>query len=356
GDFELATDPDDPAQNVLFASNVSGGSTARQDVVIARMDGATGQVIAGTRVTVANNFEGNSNQNGPSWMRTPAGNLGLLYVGADGVHGVFRNANPTRWDEFGYDYSGAPTYGAPPPIPDTTPGFYPGNPLLPPAKAATIPQYRGPCVSACYGYYDHGATTDTALAIAPLGYTLNAGTQAPWEAMVYFSACQTGTTICGLFQAKIDGMGGYARLTKIAATGARTSSSNAAVVHPVTGTVVLFTNEAPGYVTVWEQAASGAALAPVARIAAPGPPDHFRAQASDTQAVLSYLVRQGAAMGTYAIAVRARGGALSAGASTFIGGRASGSEFDWFPAAGRWAQTYRTAAGRYMRCWAAVEE
>jgi hypothetical protein len=79
--------------------------------------------------------------------------------------------------------------------------------------------------------------------------------------------------------------------------------------------------------------------------------DHFRAQASNTQAVLTYLVRQGSGMGTYAIPVSANGSSLVVGSADFIATQSSGAEFDWFPAAGQWALTYRTHTGGYARCW-----
>jgi hypothetical protein len=219
------------------------------------MDGATGQVIAGSLTVVANNFQGNSNQNGPSWMRTPTGQLGILYVAADGVHGAFRAAKPTSWNAFAYDYTGAPTNGLPPVLPDTLPGLYPGNPWQPPGEAATIPQYQPPCSGICFGAYNRGMLTDVKAVVAGMGYSSDNATQTPWDGFLYISACKTGTTTCSLFQSKIDGAGGLSSFVKIASTGGKSTKSAGAVTHPITGTTVLFTNETPGYVSVWEQTA-----------------------------------------------------------------------------------------------------
>ncbi|MBS0558829.1 MAG: hypothetical protein JSR21_02135 [Proteobacteria bacterium] len=350
GDFELAADPDDPAQNMLFVSNATGGSPAPQPVLIARLNGKTGVMISGSLTTVASNFAGYSNQNGPEWMRTPEGSLGIIYVDADGVHGLYRSAHPANWSDFLYDYAGRPAFGAPPPLPDTTPGYYPADPAHPPAEAATILQYQPPCTSFCFGAYNAGKITDLALVLSPLGYTTLAATLAPWDGYVYVSACKIGTNVCGIYQARIDGAGGLSSFDQIASTGLLRATDLDSSMHPVAGTPVLFTNETPGTFTIWQQPGSGAQLTSVAKVTIPKNTSHLRSAASATQVVLDYFVRYGVGSGSYTIPVSANGTTLVVGANKKVSARSSGSELDWFPAAAKWGITYRTQT-KLTRCW-----
>src|SRR4051812_34504518 len=66
GDFELKVDPQDPKQNLIYISNVSKGASK---VVAARVDGQTGQVMFGSLTTIADNFYGQSEINGPEFVQ-----------------------------------------------------------------------------------------------------------------------------------------------------------------------------------------------------------------------------------------------------------------------------------------------
>jgi hypothetical protein len=109
GDFELNVDPQDPAGNLIYISNVSNAQVfGPSSIVAARVDGVTGIVVPGSLITIANNFFGEAKANGPEFVELPTGELGVLYGGQGGVHGVFRSATPTTWNGFGFDVYGTP--------------------------------------------------------------------------------------------------------------------------------------------------------------------------------------------------------------------------------------------------------
>ncbi len=82
GDFELNVDPQDAYSNLLYVTNVASGASS---VVIARIDGQSGQIIAGSLTNIANNFNGSSTTNGPEIVQEPTGEVGVLYAGRGGV-------------------------------------------------------------------------------------------------------------------------------------------------------------------------------------------------------------------------------------------------------------------------------
>ncbi|MBS0560796.1 MAG: hypothetical protein JSR21_12145 [Proteobacteria bacterium] len=363
GDFELTVDPDDPAGNVLFVSNIQPDFFQYQNVVVAQIDATTGQTVPGSLTVVANNFKGNSSRNGPEWVRTPQGQLGAIYTSADGVHGVFRAAPPVSWNGFLYDYVGNPTLGSPPVLPSSLPGFYDGLPPKPPQKAATIPMYApvptmNTCTNACYGYYNAGQSTDvTSVLQGQYGLWVGGVTQAPWDSYLYVAACTQRTRICGIYQAQIDGQGGFASVQSIATADYTLSSGSgllqmAAEVHPVNGVPVLFTGETPRLISVWTQSAPGAPLTLLTRVAAPPGAVHYRAYVSDTQVVLNFFVRNGPALGQYTLPVSANGSSLTVGKVTQIYANSlQGSEIQWYRGAQSWAVSFRGQDGIYRRCW-----
>ena len=106
-------DPDDPAQHgliVMNAGNAAAGSPT--NVVIAQLDPVTGFVV-GALQTIADNFAGANNQNGPEWARDAGGRLCILYRGAtagvaDGVHAVCRpSGGGSDWSAFVQNYDGS---------------------------------------------------------------------------------------------------------------------------------------------------------------------------------------------------------------------------------------------------------
>ncbi|MBS0343804.1 MAG: hypothetical protein JSS56_25140 [Proteobacteria bacterium] len=356
GDFELTGDPDDPAGNMLLTSNTadsSAGVPTKQNVVVARLNGLTGQVIPGSLKVIATNFFGISAANGPEWFRSPQGNLGILFASPDGVTGLFRNSGPgTPWNAFNYDYTGAPANGAPPPLPNTSPGTYPSPPIEPPATQTIYPAYYGGCGSVCFANWQSGLQTDMQAALTPLGLTLTAAVPTTWNGYAYFTAC--GATDCGLYLGLIDGNGGVSNVTLLqphirAQAG---YSQLAAYTHPITQRPIVFTSgPTAGTISVWGHNTPAAPLVPVATVLAPYGGSHFRADASTTQVVLNYLVKGGANAGSYTIAVNAdAAGNLSVTPQNQISTQWDGSEFDWYPAAGKWGLVYRSAKG-FMGCW-----
>ncbi|MBS0561580.1 MAG: hypothetical protein JSR21_16145, partial [Proteobacteria bacterium] len=109
GDYQLTVDPQDAQGSVIFTSNTTGGVLAKQNVVVAKLDGSTGTVIPGSLTVIANNFYANSYINGPEWFYSPQGSLGVIYPAAGGLALALRSSTPSAWNAFGYDYSGAPT-------------------------------------------------------------------------------------------------------------------------------------------------------------------------------------------------------------------------------------------------------
>ena len=353
GDFEISADPVDPA-HMLFTSNAIKASTKPQDVVVAQLDGVTGEIVPGSLTTIATNFHGDSDNNGPSWMETPSGQVGILFVGSGGVRAVFRNPQPITWSDFLYNYDGTPSDGQPSLLPNTGSGEYPGSPPGVPIKAATYPFFYGACTSLCYAAYNKGTATDVGAVLSQFGYTGANSTQGDVDGSLYVSAC-TSANSCGLYQTKIDNMGGLGSLIQIASMSKYGAISLAVIRHPITGTLLIFTNSDGPKINVWEQTTSGATLNKIATVQAPPGFTHFRAVSSATEVVLNYFVRAGLYAGSYTIPVTASGSTLIVGDSKMIGKVSSGSEFDWFPAANQWAYYYRKIKGsqppQYFRCW-----
>lgn len=359
GDFEMLPDPQDPAANLIFISNVADGHSS---IVAARIDGTTGMPHPGTLTTIATNFIGQTSQNGPEFVQLPSGALGVLYRGgARGVFGVFRHPAPSSWEDFQYDVTGAKST-TPSPLPSTVPGAYDGGGLA--LQQYTYAQFLGACSGKCYGAMPWGTSTDVVRVLADQ-YGLfvpvangdtNAITQSPRDGWLFLSACDVAGS-CGLYQAEIDGDGGFVPgtvqlLAPIRGTAA--STWLAAQRHPVTGTIVLFsrgtgTNNA---VDVWEQPAFGGALRLLGRVPVIDS-DHYRVRESPTEIVLHFLVRSGKDAGSYVIPVSASDNTLQVGPAEFVGTAAGGPKFEWLPAAGKFALYYRISRypSQVFRCW-----
>jgi hypothetical protein len=362
GDFELATDPTDP-NHIMFVSNVTPDSTAPQNVVVAQIDGQTGRVVAGSLTVIANNFSGLSRQNGPEWMQAPDGRVGVVYAGAGGVHGVYRAASPSSWNAFQFNWNNTASSGSPSLLPDTFSSAFPGSPLGPPTKAATIPQAWGKCTTTCYGAYNTGKTTDIGAVIAAQGYvysnsTMPDGSSTSSDGLVYIAACQGSA--CGIYEAKIDGNGGLTFLQQVASTGSWAVTRMAVGRHPTTGTFVMFTDAPGNVVNVWQQQPASAPPYPqftlIGSVPVPAGYDHFRTLASNAKLILNFFVRQGAPLGTYSITINARGGSLVVPSSPMLLSSATsgGSELKFLPLAAKWLLMYRTTrtpANAFTRCW-----
>jgi hypothetical protein len=347
GDFEFTVDPQDPAQNLIFTANVADGAS---QIVAAKFDGVTGQVVAGSLTTIADNFYGYKTINGPEFVQAPTGELGVVYAGRGGVHAVFRPADPPAWNAFRFDVAGKRTLGSPPLLPSTSNGAYPAPPI--PLGQRTYGQYKGACLGVCFGPLDGGVITDAKAVLAGMGLAASAGVQSPTDGYIFFSACDP-QSYCGIYEAQIDGAGGFAAntLQKLAATGSVSSVSMVAARHPVNGSTIVFSNDGTTAVDVWEQAAEGGALRLVKQVQVASGDTHFRAETDTYEVLLHYLIKSGPGAGSYTVPVIAPGNVLDVGPSKKISDHGSGAELVWLPAAAKWAVFYRSDANTLRRCW-----
>ena len=349
GDFEVVIDPQDTAGNLIYVSNMSDGTST---VVAARISGLTGTVLNGSLTTIANNFRGLTSINGPEFVQKPNGELGIVYAGSEGVHGVFRPAQPAVWNDFRFDVTGAPTRGRPPALPATSAGAYPAAPL--PPGQSTYAQWRGSCLGLCYAALDGDISTDV-FTLEAQGLTVSASTNSPRDGYVFVSACD-GTNSCGLYEVKIDNAGGFVSgsLQKFASlSGSTFKDSLVSVRHPVTGSTIVFSNKGASgtAIDVWEQPEEGGALSLIASVPVTSS-GHFRAVSSTTAIVLHHLIRTGTSGGSYTIPVTATESGLTVGANKKISAVSGGSEFAWLPAARRWALFFnRPTNNIFTRCW-----
>jgi hypothetical protein len=336
GDFELAVDPQDPAQNVIYISNVVSGASS---VVVARIDAQSGEVVSGSLHTIANNFNGNSIINGPEFVMQPGGQLGVIYAGPQGVHGVFRPAHPKAWYQFAFDVDGVPTNGAPPALP-TSIGAYPmsSNPL----GHNTYGQGLGSCSAAgevstdsCYAALAFGSATNVDAVMAAQGFTVQDTVQSPRDGHLFISAC--GASSCGLYEAVIDNAGGFASGVSQLAQTSQAPANIAAGRHPVTGTIVVFSQHGTTAIDVWEQSATGGPLTLIGTVPTSTDSHHYTTGSDASQLVLHYYGPQRGKGGSFTIAVTASGKTLVAGSSKLISPYNNGSELLWLPAADQWA-------------------
>ena len=346
GDFELLVDPQDPAQNVIYISNVGSGASS---VVVAHINGLSGQVVPGSLHVIADNYQGNTRINGPEFVQTPGGELGILYSGPGGVHGAFRRSNAQVWYNFSFDLTGAPTNGSPSKLP-TSIGAYPWPPI--PLGQHTYGQYFGNCsdngaqpVDWCYGALGFGVSTDVGAVLKPQGFSISYTVQSPRDGYIFISACQDSN--CGLFEGKINNAGGLV-LTTVSALTQQAPVWVAAARHPVTGTTVLFSDHGSNLIDVWEQPARGGALKKICSVPAVTGSYHYTTKSDTTQVVLHYYGPQKGIGGSYTIAVTASGRTLIAGNSKKISVFSNGTELIWLPAATAWAfYSYSP----FERCW-----
>jgi hypothetical protein len=347
GDFELRVDPQDPKQNLIFVANVADGASG---IAAARINGASGQVMRGSLTSIADNYYGQSVINGPEFVQKPTGELGVVYAGPGGVHAVFRSTAPTPWNAFWFNADGKRIFGSPPPLPSTSDGAYPAPPI--PAGQRTYGQYRGSCLGICYGWLDDGVATDVRAVLAASGAVVYRAAQSPTDGYIFISACNAVGS-CGIYEALIDGAGGFVpnTLQKLAGTGLVAPVSLVASRHPVTGSTVLFSNRGSTAIDVWEQSTDGGPLRLVKRVQAPSD-IHFRSEVDAEHVVLNLLARTGGNAGSYTIPVGASAGGLDVGLAKKISGSNGGPELVWMPAAGKWAVFYRTSGDSILRrCW-----
>lgn len=343
GDFELTVDPQDSASNLIIVANIANGNSS---VVAARVNGLSGQIAPQTLTTIADNFVGDVH--GPEIVQKPSGELGVIYAGPQGVHGVFRSQLPSAWDQLIYDVYGAQTSSSPPPLASTSVGAYPA---IMPLGQNTYGQWQGDCQGICYGALGFGIPTDVVALLAPQGYTASFATQSTRDGYIFISACDASNA-CGIYEALIDNAGGFAadsfqKLVDLPAAPLHLAADR----HPVTGTTILFSNNGTDNVTVWQQPATGGALTQIANVSAPKN-QHYRVVSDPAKLVLNYFGATILTDGSYTIPVTAKGTKLVVGASKKIGKKGHGSELAYLPAVNKWAHYYR-ASGVLQRCWVA---
>ena len=357
GDFELIVDPQDPDGNILYVSNTV--FAVRSDIVVAQLDPLTGKAFSISTVATNALTPDGKHDNGPEWFVKPGGELGILYPGigasgVDGVHAVFRNATPSAWDAFLYSVNGAPVRtDLPPVLANTSAG---ANPAMGPSWfLSTYGQRSGDCQSQCYGAIDGGTLTDVAAALSANGlqYSFSA-LNINRDGYLFISACDASNR-CGIYEAAIDNAGGFlaGSLNKLSDTKMK-SPHMVAGQHPITGDTVLFSDtisNGSATINVWQQPASGGALALIGRIPALAGLRHFSAAADEDKLVLVYEVNEGSAAGTYTLSVTANGNILVPGAPKLASKISVGQEVIWLPLQNKWAIYTRYDSDGLLRCW-----
>jgi hypothetical protein len=355
GDFEIIVDPDDVSQNLLLVANAP--SPTGQDVVIARLDGATGFLLPDGLETIATTFVGFSTTNGPEFARQPAGSpssLGILFAGSGGVRAAWRRpgaVDATTWRAFTLDVFGNTfPVDQPPLLPSSQEAdTYPAG--SPPFGLSSYPSFSGPCTRTCMAYLSWGFPTNLAQVAESRQFNMLGATPHPVQSGgFFFSGCRIGTINCGLYSAVINGNGGLVagsvlKLAAIAPSG--TQEDLIAKVHPSTGTTILFRGNGRE-IELWQQTSPGGRLNFVGSVSHPTSAfSHFRAETSTNQLVLYYRQTMGAAEGTYTVVVDAN---LHPSAPKHITTKSHGVELLYMPRAQRWA-TFTQSGVNFTRCW-----
>lgn len=356
GDFEFTADPDDPAQHLIYLNHVDDGPSS---IVVARMNGVTGKIEPGTLTTIADNFDGDQVVNGPEFVHPPGLGLGILYRALDGAHGVFRPNEKTPWNHFVLDVNGALATMNPPVLASSYRSSYETGGL--PLGQNTYGLLDGPCLLRCFASVRSGVPTDVARVLQTTTHltipSIESLVQSPDDGTIDFEACiahGAAKGLCGLFEAAIDGAGGFApgSFKLVSSLPLRVGSKGESVPlaverHPVTGTNVIFiggSTQSGQTIDVYEEPAAGGVPVLIASVPAERS-DHYRVIDSPTEIVLHYLVRHGDGAGSYSMPVTAsKGKRLQVGAIKKIAAAADGAEVEYLPAAGKFAIFYRTSA------------
>ncbi len=183
GDFELAGDPQDASGSILFTSNNVNGAGS---VVVARIDGTSGNLIAGSLTTVATNWLGQSVINGPEFVQKPDGRLGILFAGPEGVHGVFRSNPPLAWNDFAFSNSGFPVGTSAPALGPTIGGNYAGAGMI--FKQYAYYEYNASVDNAFFGSLTGGSLTNMVATMTSAGLTGATVAHSPRDRYVFMDA------------------------------------------------------------------------------------------------------------------------------------------------------------------------
>ena len=354
GDFELIEDPANPSQ-VLFVTNVGDlFPPLSHNVNVRRIDGSTGLPIGGP-TTIATNYQGNQDINGPEFILAPPTwhsdgtappvGLGIMYRSLAGVHVAWRQRPSTGWDHFDFKLDG------------TAIGPLADPQLLPSTMAG---DYAGPGPSGTSGYNaadvlagggarfgdvnTAGPLTDVTAEAAAAGLSnVHAITAHPTDDRhVVLAGCGGACGTCGLFRGEVDGSGGMATpLSDVACVSHSTRRETVRGGVTPCGTVVWFSTEVDpatpndNTLHVWtEDPVTQNLTALVPPIPNNGRVEHVRTITSPNELVMYYQVRQGAKRGSWYVKVDA---ALNVTGPTKFDDATFGTELIYLSAAGRWA-------------------
>ena len=362
GDFELTVDPDDPAQHMIFVDHVENGPSS---IVVARMDGSTGQMEPGTLTTIADNFNGNKAINGPEFVMPPLSGLGTLYRNTDGVHGVFRPVGSKIWNDFRLTIDAQAATASPPTLPSTYRQSYDYGGL--PLGQNTYTLFQGPCTQRCFANMRGGVPTDAAAVFArmrlytPASESLVQGSRDDDILAELCSRANATNATCGVYAATIDGVGGFLAPPLLLTVlppfigGLPRRIPLAVGPHPETKANIVFTvasHESGQAIDVYVQKDDTSPLTLVGSVPASGV-DHFRVVDNGAILVLHYLVRQGNLAGSYVLSVSYVSGQYRIGGPNRISTVSDGAEVEYLPAARHFGIFTRTSLrpSRIQRCF-----
>lgn len=358
GDFELTTDPNDPAQHLIYLNHVANGPS---DIVVAQVDGVTAQTVPNTLTTIADNFYGLKHINGPEFVMPPGLGLGVLYRDLSGVHGVFRPATPKAWNDFSLTVDGQPAGKNPPRLSSSYRYSYETGNL--PFAQNTYTLFKGPCELRCYASVLGGSPTDAAKAFKKEANltipTIESVVQSERDYVIYADACTNdgrANGVCSLYEATIDLKGGFQpnSIKQLIQLPTPASARQGRVpldvaVHPATQSTVFAIegqHEVGTTIDFYERKTLGAPLNLIASVPA-NYADHYRLVTSTNGMILHYLVRpigsdRNGTVGSYVITVNAVGQTLQVGTPEKIADVAGGAEVEYVPAAKNYAVWFQT--------------
>ncbi len=348
GDFELVGDPQDASSSIIYTANSVNGAGS---VVVARIDGSSGNLIAGSLTTVATNWLGESVINGPEFVQKPDGRVGILYAGPGGVHGVFRSNPPLAWNDFAFSNSGSPVGTSAPTLGPTIDGNYAGAGMI--FKQNAYFEYPASADNAFFGSLTGGSLTNISATMTSAGLTASTVAHSPRDRYVFMDA--TSSTLGpGIYEAEIDGSGGFTPSSLIRLTSTRATHLGRddirAIRHPVTNDTILFADAGVGGISVYSQAPSGGPLTLLKTVNS-ATSTHYRTEADMGKVVLHYYIKTGltSKQGSYTLPVTASGGQLNVGSPKRISPKSNGAELVWFSSTNQWALFYRST-NEFTRC------
>ncbi len=352
GDFEVSRDPQDPSGNLIYTANSVNGAGR---VVVARIDGTSGNVIAGSLTTVATNWLGQSVVNGPEVVQKPDGRVGILYAGPGGVHGVFRSNPPLAWNDFAFSNSGSEVGTNAPALGPTIDGHYPGAGMI--FKQYTYVEFPEN-FDKFIGSLTGGSLTNLKSTMTSAGLTFTSFGLSPRDGYVFMTA-NSPTLGPGIYEAAIDGNGGFTpgSLIRLANTAAPGNSREvlSAILHPVTNEIVLYVGTGVagsqnGTISVFSQSPSGGPLRLLKNVSGQLT-SHYRTEADSRKTVLHYYMNERSLrrQASYTLSVTASGGQLVVGSPKRISSRTRGAELVWFSATNQFALFYRSN-NTFTRC------